>query len=102
MRGMALQALGRMKNGRAIDVASHALKDEDPRVRMQAADALRDAGDQRAADALTGALGDEHWGVRAHAAAALRKLTGKTSGRIPRGGAQGLSTSSPVIKGPLG
>jgi HEAT repeat protein len=81
MRGMALQALGRMKNGREIDAASRALKDENPEVRMQAADVLKDAGDQRAVDALVGALGDEHWGVRAHAAAALRKLTGKDFGQ---------------------
>jgi HEAT repeat protein len=81
MRGMALQALGRMKSGRAVDAASRALKDEAPEVRMQAADALSDAGDQKAVDALVGALGDEHWGVRAHAAAALRKLTGRDFGQ---------------------
>ena len=78
IRKIAVQACGRLKNGRGVELASRALKDTNPGVRMAAADALGETSDPDAAEPLKSALNDTHWGVRAHAAAALQKLNKKS------------------------
>jgi hypothetical protein len=67
----------------AVQPLIEALQHRNPRVRIEAADALGYLGDPRAVDPLIEALGDDVGMVRSWAEASLFQLTGKVFGRDP-------------------
>jgi|GEM_PF-2366057 len=73
-QGGAMQALGRIKNPRAIQPLIALLKDPEAYVRRDAASALGDIGDARAIDAIRPLLKDSDLTVRVSAAYALGEM----------------------------
>jgi hypothetical protein len=76
-RGKAAQALGDLRDKRAISALIQALKDKDAGVRESAVDALGTIGGEEVIRPLMDALKDEDEDVREAAAEALKNLTGK-------------------------
>jgi hypothetical protein len=83
VRGIAAEALGKLKDPRAVEPLIGALKDEDWYVRKSAAEALGELRDPRAVEPLIKALKDKDRNVRASAANALQKITGQNFGENP-------------------
>jgi HEAT repeat protein len=77
VRLYAADALGRMKDARAVEPLLNALNDESNEVRNQAVMALGDLKDARAIEALTRALTDEDEHVRANAKHGLQRIKAK-------------------------
>jgi HEAT repeat protein len=69
-----IEALGEIKNPRAVDPLTRLLKDRNSEIRWEAALALGEIGDPRAIQPLTEALRDRSRYVRYGASAALEKL----------------------------
>jgi len=74
VRKNAAEALGKIKDPRAVEPLIEALKDKDFRVRWNAAEALGEIGDPKAVKPLIAALKDENSGVRSSAAFALGEI----------------------------
>ena len=72
--GAAANALGQIKDARAVDPLLAVLKDEDWGVRLAASLALANLKDARAVDPLIAALKDEDWSVQMGAAEALGEI----------------------------
>ncbi len=70
------EALGKLRDPRAVDPLINALQDEQSIVRAYAADALAELGDERAIKPLVALLADEDWYVRARTLFALGQLGG--------------------------
>jgi len=70
------EALGKLRDPRAVDPLINALQDEQSIVRAYAADALAELGDERAIEPLVALLTDEDWYVRARTLFALGQLGG--------------------------
>jgi LysM repeat protein len=84
VRGMAAEALGDIKDSRAVMPLVETLeKDEDALVQNSAAQALGKIGDPRAVEALIGVQDHEYWAVRKNAGLALTKITGEAFGDDP-------------------
>lgn len=66
-----IDALGQLRDPRAVDPLVSMLQDEDRQVRADAAEALGSIGDQHAVEPLVDLLSDEDWYVRCHACYAL-------------------------------
>lgn len=73
-REEAAEALGEIRDPRAVDPLIAALNDRNPEVREEAAEALGKIGDPRAVEPLTGLLGDPRREVREKAEKALGRL----------------------------
>jgi HEAT repeat protein len=76
VRRHAAKALGRIKDVRAVSPLIEVLnaKDEQPHVRMAAAEALGWIGERDAVEALVSGLKDPHWIVQSRAAIALGRM----------------------------
>ena len=74
VRQVAARALGEIKDPRAVEPLSAALKDAEWRVRLAAAEALGEIKDPRAVEPLSAALKDAEWVVCIAAAQALDHL----------------------------
>jgi len=74
VRKNAAEALGKIKDPRAVEPLIEALKDKDFRVRWNAAEALGEIGDPKAVKPLIAALKDKDSTVRLYAAEALGKI----------------------------
>lgn len=83
IRWYAAQALGEIKNPRAVEPLAVALKDKNVYVRAMAAWALGEIKDRRAVKPLIDALSDQIKDVRKKAALALQEITGKDFGKDP-------------------
>ena len=70
----AADALGEIRNPRAVPLLITALGDEDWKLRASAAEALGKIGDPRAAQPLIAILVDSQWDVRSAAGKALDKI----------------------------
>ena len=70
----AAEALGEIKDARAVEPLIAALKDENLDIRWRAADALGEIKDARAVEHLIAVLKNEDWNIRRHAADALGKI----------------------------
>lgn len=73
-REEAAEALGEIRDPRAVEPLIGALKDRDHEVRAEAADALARIGDPRAVEPLNALLGDPRPEVRRAAEKALSRL----------------------------
>jgi HEAT repeat protein len=76
VRREAVETLGILKDGRAVEALIQALSDPTPGVRARAASALGLIGDNKAIDPLIGCLKDEAF-VKSRAAESLSKITGQ-------------------------
>ena len=74
LRYVAAEALGEIKDPRAVEPLIFALKDEESGVRSAAAKALGKIEDPRAVEPLISALKDKDWDVREAAAEALGEI----------------------------
>ncbi len=74
VRENAAEALGLIKDKRAVDPLINALKDKNEEARWKAAWALGNIGDKKAVGPLIYALQDEYWPVRRFAASSLGKI----------------------------
>jgi HEAT repeat protein len=74
VRWLAVEALGKIGDARAVDPLIAALKDEDSNVRKNAAEALGKIGNARVVDPLIAALKDENRDVQKNAVEALGKI----------------------------
>ena len=74
MRYEAVQALGKIKDPRAVEPLITTLKDKSWPVRYEAAEALGKIKDPRAVESLITALKDRYWPVQRGAAQALGKI----------------------------
>lgn len=74
VREYAAEALGILKDTKAVDPLIKSLNDKDEEVRWKAAWALGNIGDKRAVQPLINSLSDERWYVRRYAASSLGKL----------------------------
>ena len=81
VRKNAAEALGKIKDPRAVEPLITALKDEYSEVRWHAAWSLGEIQDPRAVEPLIEALKDEDSGVRLSAAWSLEKITKEHFGR---------------------
>ena len=81
VRKNAAEALGKIKDPRAVEPLITALKDEYSGVRWHAAWSLGEIQDPRAVEPLIEALKDEDSGVRLSAAWSLEKITKEHFGR---------------------
>jgi HEAT repeat protein len=79
VRENAAEALGILRDRRAVDPLINALNDNDEDVRWKSAWALGNIGDKRAIEPLIDALQDKRWPVRRFAVSALGKIGDKTS-----------------------
>jgi len=77
MRKVAAEALGMIRDKRAVEPLISALKDDDKNVRKAAAEALGMIRDKRAVESLIGALKDQNEVVRWHALHALAEIKDK-------------------------
>jgi len=77
VREGAAEALGKIRDKRAVEPLTNALKDGLSHVRYYAARALGEIGDPRAIGPLTQALKDNDEGVRVEAKKALEKIREK-------------------------
>jgi len=84
VRRAAVDALGELRDRRAVAPAIAALKDADRLVRLSAARALRQIKDPRAIEPLIEAMGDAYAAVGYEANGALYEITGHKVG-IPMG-----------------
>ncbi len=73
-REEAAEALGEIRDPKAVDPLIGALKDRDHEVREEAAEALGKIGDRRAAEPLNALLGDPDPKVRRAAESALARM----------------------------
>jgi HEAT repeat protein len=74
VRRIAVEALVKLGDPRAVEPLAAALGDSDSALRWTAAGALGELGDPRAVKPLAAALGDSYWEVRRIAVEALGKL----------------------------
>jgi len=74
VRETAAEALGLLRDKKAVEPLIEALNDKDEEVRWKASWALGHIGDKRAVEPLTNLLNDERWQVRRFAASALGKI----------------------------
>lgn len=80
LEGGAIRTLGKWKTTEAVPVLLPFLQHEKERIRIMAANALRDIGDSSAVPALTAAAKDEFFTVRKCAERALEKIQAKRGG----------------------
>ncbi|MFQ5849877.1 MAG: HEAT repeat domain-containing protein [Candidatus Binatia bacterium] len=83
---LTMNALGSLRDSRAVDSLLRKLKNENPFLRRSAALALVQIGDKRAIPGIIGLLNDKEGWLKRLAQGLLFKLTkGKFSGEPPRG-----------------
>ena len=79
VRENAAEALGLLRDRRAVEPLINALNDSDEEVRWKAAWALGNIGDKKAIKPLIYALNDDRWSVRRFAVTALGKIGDKSA-----------------------